>query len=147
MQCAAVKSYVSWVVSRRTRSCWVLKETGPGKSDARLGSNWKNTIHSVYAASSRYPGKERTIAEKKKIQVKIPHQRSPCAMKFDDRSRKRLKDNSDVPEARRVILLKNMYKLKRKRQSYILLARGGMGTPGCVNKRAGGKKVCGRCRS
>ena len=30
---------------------------------------------------------------------------------------------------------------QRKRQSYILLARGRMGTPGCVKKRAGGKKV------
>ena len=31
---------------------------------------------------------------------------------------------------------------QRERQSYILLARGGMGTPGCFNKRAGGKRVC-----
>ena len=31
----------------------------------------------------------------------------------------------------------------RERPSYILLARGRTGTPGCVNKRAGGKRVCG----
>ena len=30
---------------------------------------------------------------------------------------------------------------QRKRQSYIQLSRGRMGTPGCVNKRAGGKRV------
>ena len=29
---------------------------------------------------------------------------------------------------------------QRERQIYILLARGRMGTPGCVNKRAGGKR-------
>ena len=35
----------------------------------------------------------------------------------------------------------------RKGQGYIPLARGKTGTPGCVNKRAGGKGVCGRFRS
>ena len=34
-----------------------------GKPDAKsLGTDAKNTIHSVYATSSKYPGKERTIA-------------------------------------------------------------------------------------
>ena len=32
-------------------------------------------------------------------------------------------------------LAKNLYKLKEKDQGYILLARGRMGTPGCVNKK------------
>ena len=36
---------------------------------------------------------------------------------------------------------------QRLRQNYILLARGRIGTPGCVNKRAGGKRVCGGFRS
>ena len=44
-----------------------------------------------------------------------------------------LNDSSDVPEARLGIL--------------ILLSRGRMGTAGCVNKRAEGKRVCGRFRS
>ena len=59
---------------------------------------------------------------------------------------KRLKDSSDVPEARRGILLKH-FQAKRKGQGCILLSRGGMGTPGCVNKRAGGKRVCSGFRS
>ena len=50
---------------------------------------------------------------------------------------KRLDDNSDVPKARLWDLAKNIYKLRRDRQGYILLSRRGMGTPGCVNKRAG----------
>ena len=36
---------------------------------------------------------------------------------------------------------------QRERQGYILLARGRMGPPGCVNKRAGGKRVCRGFRS
>ena len=40
---------------------------------------------------------------------------------------KRLNDSSDVPEAR------------HKATFYF---RAGMGTPGCISKRAGGKRVC-----
>ena len=36
---------------------------------------------------------------------------------------------------------------QRKRQGYILLARGRMRPPGCGNKRVGGKRVCGRFRT
>ena len=36
---------------------------------------------------------------------------------------------------------------QRTIQGCILLSRGGMGTPGCVNKRAGGKRVCSWFRS
>ena len=56
---------------------------------------------------------------------------------------KRLKDNSDVPEARHGTLPKHI-QIQRERQNYILFTRGGMGIPGCVNKRAGGKRVVGR---
>ena len=41
------------------------RKTTPEKHDAKsLGTDSKNTIHSVYATSSKYPGKERTIAWK-----------------------------------------------------------------------------------
>ena len=59
---------------------------------------------------------------------------------------KRLKDNSDAPEARHGTVPKT-FTSSKKETSCILLARGRMGTPGCVNKRAGGKKVCGGFRS
>ena len=59
---------------------------------------------------------------------------------------KRLNDSSDVPEARLGTLLK-YFQAQRKRQGCIPLSCGGMGTPGCVNKRAGGKRVCSRFRS
>ena len=39
------------------------RQTGPWKPDAKsLWTDSKNAIHSVYATSSNYPGKERTIA-------------------------------------------------------------------------------------
>ena len=52
------------------------------KPDAKsLGTDSKNTIHSVYATSSKYP------VRLEKMQVKNPHQRSPSyAMKLEDRS-------------------------------------------------------------
>ena len=48
---------------------------------------------------------------------------------------KRLNDSSDGPEVRLGTLLKNI-QAQRRRQGCILLSRGGMGTPGCVNRRA-----------
>ena len=47
---------------------------------------------------------------------------------------KRLNDSSDVPEARLGILLKKHTQAQRKRQGYILLSRGGMGTPAASTK-------------
>ena len=59
---------------------------------------------------------------------------------------KRLEDNNDVPEARLGILPKT-HTSSKKRQGYILLSRKGMCTPGCVNRRARGKRVCSWFRS
>ena len=59
-----------------------------------------------------YPGKERTVVGK--MNVKVPHQRSPNAMKLEDSSVKRLKDSSDVPEARLGILPKTFTRPKNK---------------------------------
>ena len=60
-----------WVASRKTRMRWFLKRhTVPGKPDAKsLGINSKSTVHSVHATSSKYPGKERTIAWKNRSQT------------------------------------------------------------------------------
>ena len=76
-----------------------------------------------------------SIREKKgpsleKKTVKVPHQRSPNALKFEDISQ----EQTDVPEARFGILLEHI-QAQRKRQGCILFSHGGMGTPGCVNTR------------
>ena len=82
-----------------------------------------------------------------KIHVKLPHQRSPNAMKFEDRSHEETERQQRCAPSKAWNLANNIYKLKEKDQSYILLTRGRMGDPGCVNKRAGGKRVCGGFRS
>ena len=55
--------------SQRGRQSW------RNPMQKKLGINSKSTVHSVYATSSKYLGKERSIA--RKIHVKNPHQRSP----------------------------------------------------------------------
>ena len=89
--------------------------------------------------------RQASIQEKKgpslgKIQVKNPHQRSPNAMTFEDGSHEETERQQRCARSKAWNLAKNIYKLKER--SYIPLARGRMGTPGCVNKRAGGKRVC-----
>ena len=73
-----------------------------------------------------------------KINVKFRHQRSPYSMKFEDRSHER-QQRCARSKARN--LSKNIFTSSKKKQGCILLSRGGMGTPGCVNKRAGGEFV------
>ena len=62
------------------------------KPDAKsLGIDSKSTVHPVYATSSKYPGKERTITWTNTSQKSSSAKSRPM---------KRLKDNSDAPEAR-----------------------------------------------
>ena len=85
--------------------------------------------------------RQASIREKKgpslgKVNIKVPHQRSPNAMKFEDRSpRKDLKTAAMCPK-QGVESFQKHSQAQRKRQGCILLCRGGMGTPGCDNKRA-----------
>ena len=86
-------------------------KTVSGKPDAKsLGTNPKNTIHEVYAASSEYPRKERTIVWK--IQVKNPHQQSPSAMKFEDQSQEETERQERCAQSRAWNLAKNIFRLK-----------------------------------
>ena len=59
---------------------------------------------------------------------------------------KRLKDKKVVPEAKLGTLLKTFTSSKKKTRLHCARPRR-MGTPGCVNKRAGGKRVRGGFRS
>ena len=53
--------------------------------------------------------------------------------------KKRLQDNSDAPEARLGTLPKTFTSSKNRTKLHSI-SRGRMGTPGCVNKRAGGQE-------
>ena len=82
-----------------------------------------------------------------KIHVKVPHQRSPNAMKFEDRSHEETERQQRCVQSKAWDLAKKYLQAQRERKGYIPLARGGMVTPSCVNKRAGGKRVCSWFRS
>ena len=89
------------------------RQTSPEKPDAKsLRTDSKNTIHSVYATSSEYPGKERTIVRKNN--VKVPHQRSPYAMKFEDTSHEETERQQRCARSKAWNLAENLYKLKQK---------------------------------
>ena len=92
-----------------------------------------------------------SIREKKgpplgKINVKNPHQRSPYAVKFEDRSFEETARQQRCARCKAWNLAKNI-QTPRKRQEYVPLAGGRMSPPGCGNKSAGGKRVCGWFRS
>ena len=107
-----------------------------------LGWIRKGRFTQSNATSSKYPGKGPSLG---KIQVKHSHQRSPDAMKLEDGSHEESERQHRC--AASLELCQKSIETQRERPSYILLARWRMGTPGCVNKRAGGKRVCGGFRS
>ena len=82
-----------------------------------------------------------------KLNVKVPHQRSPYAMKFEDKSHEETGRQQRCARSKAWNLAKHLLQTQRKRQGCILLSRGGMGTASCVNKRAGRKRVCSLFRS
>ena len=75
-----------------------------------------------------------------KMNVQVLHQRSFHGINLRTGPKKRLKDSSDALEARLGTLPKTFTRSK-KRQSYILLTRGGLGILCCVHKRAGGNVI------
>ena len=96
------KLYLRWVVPRKTRSCWILKEADKPVETRCNESRDRFTQSTERQASNR----EKKGPSLGKIQVKNPHQRSPYGMKFED--------NSDAPEARRGTLPKTFTSSKKK---------------------------------
>ena len=140
---AIVKIVQNWVASRKTRKHWFLKEGNiPGE----------NPMQRVLGPIRRIRFTQSTL-----LQASIREQKGPSLRKIASQKSssakslrygnlrtgpmKSLKDDTDAPEARHETLPTNTYKLKEKDKSYILLTRGGMGTSGCVNKRAREKRV------
>ena len=65
--------------------------------------------------------RQSSIREKKgpslgKIQVQLPHQRSPCAVKFEDRSQEETERQQRCAPSKAWNLAKNLDKLKEKRR-------------------------------
>ena len=82
-----------------------------------------------------------------KIQVKLPHPRSPYAVKFEDRSQEETVRQQRCAQSKAWNISKKNLQVQRERQDYILLALRGMGITGYINKGARRKRVCGGFRS
>ena len=92
--------------------------------------------------------RQASIREKKgpslgKIQVKLPHQRSPYAMKFEDRSQEETERHQRCARGKAW----NCSQAQRKGQSCILFACRRVDCAGRIHHKTRGKRVCGRLRS
>ena len=109
------KAYRSWVVYYRTQMHSILKER-KSFGETRCKESW-NTNQRVRFTKSTL--RHASIRDKKgpsfrKIQVKPRHQRSPHAMKFEDRSREETERQQRCARSTAWVLAKNRYKLKEK---------------------------------
>ena len=75
------------------------------------------------------------------IQIKNPHQRSPYAPKFDDRSQEETERQERCARGDAWRMAKSVLTAQRKGQHYILFAYR------CIHNKTGGKRVCGGLRS
>ena len=100
---------------RKTKSYWILKEANePGET--RCKTSWDRceecdslSLRNVKQVSGK--GKDHRL---EKIQVKNPHQRSPYAMKFEDRSQEETDRQQRCAGCKAWNLAKNINKLKEK---------------------------------
>ena len=89
------------------------EENSPGKPDAKsLGIDSKSTVHQVYATSSKYPGKQRTIAWKNTSQTSSSAKSLRYA--FEDQSHEETERQQRCARSKAWNLSKNIFKLKEK---------------------------------
>ena len=135
MQWRLWKLYHNWVASRKTRMRWFLKEAN-SSVETRCKKSWDQfekvrcTQSTLHQASIR----EKKGSSLRKIQVKNPHQRSPYAVKFEGRVPWRDWKTTAMRPKEGLEPFQKHIQAQREIQSYILLARVRVGTPGCVNK-------------
>ena len=72
--------------------------------------------------------------------------KSPYAVKFEDRSHEETERQQRCALSKAWDLAKNIHKLKEKDMATFYSPAEEWVPPACVNKRAGGKRVCGRFR-
>ena len=116
------------------------RRTVSGKPDTTsFGINSTRTVHTVYAASSKYPGKQRTIARKNASQKSS----SAKSLRYKN-SRigptRRLQDKSDTSKARQGISPTIFTSLKRTTDLHSSRLQSGYSQ--CLSKRVRGERVC-----
>ena len=121
------KSAVAVVKSVRQLSC-VSQDTEPPDS-ATISGKGTRTLRPVRRVRfTRAALRQANIRENKgsslgKIQVKIPHQRSPCALKFEDRSPEEIARQERCARGDAWELAKKFLKLEKEdKATYILFA-------------------------
>ena len=111
------KVYHNWVASRQTRLRWYLK-VGNSPGETRCKKSWdrfekygslKSTLRQASIRAKKGPSLG-------KRQVKPQHQRSPNAVKFEDRSHEENERQQRCARSKAWNLAKNIYKLKEKDQ-------------------------------
>ena len=114
------KLYHSWVVSRKTQRSIRTSETREVSGKPRGVKSWDRSGRVRFTQSCATSRKNRLG----QIQVKLPHQRSPYAVKFGEQiSGKRLKRQRAMrPAARHGTLPENILQAQRKGQGCILFA-------------------------
>ena len=96
--------------------------------------------------------RQASIQEKKglslvKMNVKVPHQRSPYALKFEDRSHEETEQQQRCARSKAWNFAKNIYKLKDNDKAAFYFPTEEWVLSAASTKEPGGKRVCGRFRS
>ena len=136
------KTEEEWIVKDVRQLGCVLQDTEPPESSSILQKSTKvlGSIRRVRFTTATQ--RHANIPENKgpslgKVQVKVPHQRSPYALKFEDRSQEEI----ERQERWRVEIGQ-----ERNGQSYLLLTYQRMVSSSAIRNKTGGKRVCCRLR-
>ena len=115
-----VVTKVKWLWVKDVRQLgYVSQETEPTESSPifteghkSLGTKSTSTIHRSYAASWKH--REQKGPSLGKIQVKLPHQRSPYGVNFEDRSQEETARQERCARCKAWTPARHIYKLKEK---------------------------------
>ena len=122
----------NWVASRKTRMRWFLKEeNSTGETRSNPMQKVLGSIRKVRFTQSTL--RQASMREKKgpslgKIQVKPQHQRSPNAMKFEDRSHDETERQQRCARQQGMEPCQKNIQAQKERQNYIPLASEEVGT-------------------
>ena len=117
------KVYHNWLVCHKIRMNSFLKVESLGETRCRKSWNPFNEYDSLSLRYVKQVSRKKKRPSLGKIDVKVPYQRSPYAMKFESGSHE---ETSDVPEAR-LGILQNIYtsSTKKTRLHSTFLRRNG----------------------
>ena len=115
---AIVKMYHNWVASRKTRIRWFFskRQTAPGKPDAKKSWDRFEKCGSLSLTLRQANSRGKKGSSLGQIQVKPQHQRSPYALKFEDKSHEETERQERCVQSKAWDLAKNISKLKEKDQ-------------------------------